>query len=95
MIKKITKKAVRKAQLDNENGARKAVIEELFYDFNKSKTQVYATNFVRGLFFGLGSVIGGTLVIAMLIWALTAFGDIFPPLADFINNLTDTVEQRR
>ncbi len=77
-----------------EKGARRAVIEDLFYDFHSSRSRVYVMNFVRGLFFGLGSVIGATILIALIIWFLGFFGDIFPPLADFLNNLIDTMESR-
>jgi len=88
------KKLIKKVKQDNERGARQGLIEELFYDFNRNRVQVYKMNFIRGLFFGLGSVIGGTLVVALLIWLLGAFIDIFPPLADFINNLIDTMQSR-
>jgi hypothetical protein len=88
------KKIIKKLKKDNERGARQGLIEDLFYDFHRSRIEVYKMNFVRGLFFGLGSVLGGTLVVALLIWLLGAFVDIFPPLADFINNLIDTMQQR-
>lgn len=94
MIKKLLRKAKAKVATDNERGARQSVIEDLFYDFHRSRRQVYAMNFVRGIFFGLGSVLGGTVVIAIIIWLLTATGDIFPPLADFINNIITAMEQR-
>ena len=60
MIKKLAKKI----QSDNERGARHDVIEELFYDLHRSRAQVYKMNFIRGIFFGLGSVLGGTIVVA-------------------------------
>ena len=44
---KLAKKIVR----DNENGARRAILEDLFFDFHKSRHQVYWVNFVRGIFF--------------------------------------------
>ncbi len=80
---------------ENEKGARVSVIEDLFYDLNRSRSQVYWMNFVRGLFFGVGSVLGGTVVIAVLIWILGAFVNVFPPLADFINGIIDAMNQRR
>lgn len=79
----------------NELGARRAVIEDLFYDFHSSRKQVYLMNFARGLFFGFGSVLGATLLVALLVWLLSLFGGVFPPLADFINNLIDTMQNRR
>ena len=88
---KLAKKVVR----DNENGARRAILEDLFFDFHKSRYQVYWVNFVRGIFFGLGSALGATLLIAILIWILGQFADIFPPLADFINHLIETMQRRQ
>lgn len=88
------KKVVNKIRSDNERGARQNLLEELFFDFNRNKTQIYFINFMRGLFFGLGSVIGGTIVLGLIIWLLSQFVNIFPPLADFINNLVTTMQQR-
>ena len=75
-----------------EKGARKAVLEDLFYDFNRSRVQVYKMNFIRGVLFGSGSVIGGTVVIALLVWVLSALGHVFPPLGDFFSGTTDIIE---
>lgn len=91
----LVSKITRKVKADNEKGARTNLIEELFYDFHRSRRQVYAMNFFRGLFFGFGSVLGATLLVTILIWTLNWFGGLFPALADFINNLTDTMQQRR
>ena len=91
----IIKRAAKKIAQDNENGARRNLIEELFYDFHSSRRQVYFMNFFRGLFFGFGSVLGATVLIALAIWTLSKFGDVFPPLADFINQLTDTMRRRQ
>lgn len=95
MAKSSNAKSTSPVKKGNEKNARRNLIEELFYDFHSSRRQVYVMNFFRGLFFGFGSVLGATLLVALLIWVLGLFGGIFPPLADFINNLTDTVQQRR
>lgn len=91
----IVKRAKDKIQGDNEAGSRAGLLEELFYDFHRTRRQVYAMNFIRGLFFGFGSALGATLLVALLIWLLGWFGGIFPPLADFVNGLIDTMQQRR
>lgn len=80
---------------ENEKGARVSMIEELFYDLNRSRSQIYWMNFVRGVFFGFGSVLGGTVVIALIIWILSAFVNVFPPLADFINGIIDAMNRSR
>ncbi|HMH70497.1 MAG TPA: DUF5665 domain-containing protein [Candidatus Saccharimonadales bacterium] len=69
----MVKKAVKKAKEDNERGARQSLIEDLFYDFNQTRSEVYKMNFVRGIFFGLGSVLGGTILIALFAWLLSLF----------------------
>ena len=86
------KKVTQKVKKDNEVGARRAVLEDLFYDFHSSRREVYTMNFVRGVFFGLGSVIGGTLVIALIIWVLSWLADIPGGFGDFIQYIVDTVQ---
>lgn len=83
---------MRSIKQDNERGARQTLIEELFYDFGRSKSQVYVMNFIRGIMFGAGSVIGGTVVIALLIWVLSLLGNVIPPLGDFFDGVTSTLE---
>lgn len=83
-----------KIKTDNESGARRAILEDLFYDFHKSRKQVYGMNFVRGLFFGVGSVLGGTLVIGLLIWLLSLLVDLPGGVGDFIQFIVDTVQGR-
>lgn len=72
-MKKQIKKTTEKIKHDNERGARAGLLEDLFYDFHRSRVEVYKMNFVRGIFFGLGSVIGGTVVIAIVVWLLGFF----------------------
>jgi len=86
-------KAHKKVQQENELGARRAVLEDLFYDFHKSRAQVYQMNFFRGIFFGVGTVIGGTLVVAFVVWLLSWLTDIPGGLGDFIQYIVDTVQK--
>lgn len=82
-----------KAKKEQELGARRAVLEDLFYDFHSSRRQIYWMNFVRGIFFGFGTVIGGTIIVAVLIWLLSLFADIPGGFGDFIQYVVDTVQQ--
>jgi hypothetical protein len=86
-------KIVKRIQTDNENGSRRALIEDLFYDFNRKRSEVYLLNFVRGIFFGFGSVLGGTLLIAVIIWLLSLLADIPGGVGDFIQYIVDTVQK--
>jgi len=51
-------------------------------------------NFVRGLFFGLGSVLGGTIVVAILIALMTIFINVPGGLGDFFRWIIDSLQSR-
>lgn len=51
--------------------ARRTVIEELFNDYYNDRRSIYRVNFFRGIFFGLGSVLGATVVVAFTVWLLS------------------------
>jgi len=89
------KKAVKKLKEDNERGARQAILEDLFYDFHRSRHQVYTMNFVRGIWFGVGSVIGGTLVVALIVWLLSLLVDLPGGIGDFVQFVVDIVQQKK
>lgn len=79
---------------DQEKGAREAVLEDLFNDFNRNRFTVYKFNFFRGIFFGLGSVLGGTIVVGLIIWLLAMLGTVIPPLHDFLSGIDHTIQAR-
>ena len=95
MISKLLKRLKKQVKEDNERGAREAVLEDLFNDFNKSRYTIYKFNFVRGVFFGLGSVLGGTVVLAVLVWLLNLTGNLIPGVADFIHQVVDVVQSAK
>jgi 4-hydroxybenzoate polyprenyltransferase len=57
-----------------------------------SKSQLYWQNFVRGLFFGFGSLLGATLVIAIVMWLLSLFS-VVPFLGPIAENARQTIQQ--
>jgi hypothetical protein len=91
--KSVAKKVIDKTKEDNERGARHDLIEELFYDFHQSRKQVYLMNFIRGLFFGFGSVLGGTILVAIAVWIMSQFVD-WPGIGDYFESLRDTLQTR-
>jgi hypothetical protein len=74
-----------------ERHARRQLLEELFYDFDHSRSQIYWTNFVRGIFFGLGSVLGGTVIVALVVWLLGQFVG-FPIVGEYIRHIVTVVQ---
>lgn len=91
-VKERIKSMAKSVKANNEQSARRAVLEDLFYDFNRSRVEVYKMNFVRGLMLGSGTVLGGTVLIAVLIWILSLLGSVIPPLGDFFDGVTSTIE---
>jgi hypothetical protein len=89
---KVVEKLTKTVKKNNEQGGRRAVLEDLFYDFNSSRAEVYKMNFLRGIFFGFGTIIGGTLVVALIVWILTLLTDIPGGTGEFIQYIVDTVQ---
>lgn len=89
-------KIVEKMKKDSERGARQQLVEELFYDFNRSRLQIYWLNFTRGLFFGFGTIFGGTVLVALLVWLLSQSVNIFPDvIADWVRQIIDALDKNR
>ena len=71
--------------------AHRSLIEELFNDYYDDRRNVYKMNFIRGIFFGLGTVIGGTIVVAVIVWGLSFFVDI-PGIGDTAQQVQQSLE---
>ena len=86
-----TKKATKKLSVrDYEKLGR--TMESIFEGGYINHSRVYKINFIRGLFFGLGSVLGGTLIIALVAWVLSFFTEL-PIIGNFVETLRETVDQ--
>lgn len=94
MDNKEKRSIVQKFKDDNVRGAQYDLLEELFNDIYVHRKRVYLVNFFRGISFGMGSVLGGTVLIAVLIWLLSQFGTLVPALSDFIGDIIDTIQRR-
>ena len=89
------KKVAKKVKESQEVGARRDLLRELFNDFHSSRKEVYKVNFFRGVFFGIGSVVGGTVIVAIALVVLGWLTDIPGGVGDFIQYIVNTVEQSR
>lgn len=56
-----------------------------------NRNQTYKMSFIKGVMGGLGGVIGATIVLALLLWALSLFQDV-PLVGRFVKNIKQTVE---
>lgn len=82
-----------KAVEDQQKAASSVLVEELFYDLYKDRKRIYKINFFRGIFFGAGSILGGTLIITIFVWLLSLFVHL-PFIGDTFRDAQDTIEQR-
>lgn len=71
-----------------------AVFEEFFQDYFNRRKNIYWLNFVRGIFFGLGTVIGGTFVLAAVLWLLSFFQQI-PFLSEVVEAILRSIEDAK
>ena len=83
------------AKKQRDIDARRDVLEEIFNDIYNNRRRIYWVNFTRGLFFGMGSLIGGTIAITLGITLLSQFVDWFPILGDFVNSIIEAMNRQK
>lgn len=88
------KKVVQKIKDNAAQDATRGFLEDLFDDYYRQRYKVYWMNLIRGIFFGFGSVIGGTLVIALLLWLMSFTTDI-PFIGEFSEKVQNSIEARK
>lgn len=74
-----------------ERGAQKAFIEEIFNDIYAHRLRIYWVNFLRGVSFSVGGIIGATVVIAIVIWLLSLFSNV-PVIGNFFHQTQQTLQ---
>ena len=79
---------------DQEVEAGKSLVQDILEDMYANRAKVYQVNFFRGVFFGFGSVLGGTILIAFTVWVLAKLGAVVPFLSDFIQQILDALSSR-
>ncbi len=66
-------------------------LEALYDSVNPQRSTFYKAAFLKGILGGVGGVIGATIVIALLLWVLSLFGDI-PLIGHFVETVRRTIE---
>lgn len=89
MAKKKSKEHIQK---EHQADVAKA-LEVLFTSEYIDKKKLYLNNFVRGMFFSAGGIIGATAVIALLLWLLSLF-DTLPLVGPLFENTQETIKKR-
>jgi hypothetical protein len=85
MLKKQTRLTPAEAQQATQ------ALEILFASEHINKKRLYWANFVRGLFFSLGSVLGVAIMVSLLLWVLS-FTSRIPLIGPVFENVQDTVQ---
>jgi hypothetical protein len=75
---------------DEAKAASKA-LEVLFTTEYVSKTELYKANFIRGIFFSIGTVIGAAFIVTLLLWLLSAFERV-PLIAPVVDNIQNSIQ---
>lgn len=71
-----------------ELAAKREFLEEVFHDVYDHRRRIYRVNFFRGLAFGVGSALGGTIVLAIVVWFLNLFVN-FPYIGQLIQQFLE------
>lgn len=75
-----------------EADAAAKALEVLFASEYISKKDLYKANFLRGIFFSIGTVIGAAFAVTLLLWLLSAFEQI-PLIRPVVENIQDSIQQ--
>ena len=97
MIKPSNKKApTSKPKVKGFTETQRGELQELFEDvYVTNRTRIILTNFMRGIAFGLGTFIGGTIVVALMLWVVSVTTDFFPWMKAVTDPLINSVEYRK
>ena len=63
-----------------------------YVQYMKSPWRIVWTNFLGGIFRGLGIIVGMTIVVSLLLWMIAQMVD-FPLIGQFFKDLLDFIEQ--
>lgn len=85
----MSKKLTKQESID----ATKA-LEILFASEYVDKKKLYIANFWRGIYFSIGTVIGLTIAVSLLLWVLSFFKEM-PLVGPVFENLQSTVESQQ
>lgn len=66
------------------------MLEHVFQSGYANKKQLYKMSFVKGVFSGLGGVVGATIVVGLLIWVLTILN--YTPIRGLTEPIIKTIQ---
>lgn len=84
-------KSPKRVLIENREEVAKA-LEILFAAGYVDRKRLYWENFLRGIFFSIGGIIGATVVLGFLLWFLSLF-DQAPIIGPYIDDTKNTIQQ--
>lgn len=87
----IKKKTTKEPAVDTKAAVQ--ALEYLLAAGYVSKKKLYFENFMRGIFFSVGSIIGAAVIVTLLLWILSFF-DSLPFIRDIAESLESTLKSK-
>lgn len=78
-------------RLDKLTAELETLNEHLLIRIHNSLWKLILFQFTRGLAFGLGSVLGASILVSLVVWWLSQF-EFIPIIGDFTKQLIDWIE---
>lgn len=78
-------------RLDKLTSELETLNKHRFIRINNSLWRLILLQFTRGLAFGLGSVLGASILVSILVWWLAQF-EFIPIIGDFAKQLIDWID---
>jgi hypothetical protein len=91
IFKRKKKKEDKEVLKRNHDEIAKA-LEILFATDYIDKKKLYVSNFIRGMLFSAGGIIGATVVIGLLLWIFSLLGHV-PLIGPVFENTKQTIQQ--
>ncbi len=66
-------------------------VDDYFEGLKLNQRKIYLVNFLRGVFFGFGTFLGGTVLVALMLWVLSYF-DTVPFVGNFVDSVQNSVD---
>ncbi|WP_273508386.1 DUF5665 domain-containing protein [Planktotalea frisia] len=79
------------ARLDKLNAELETLNSHRFIRVHNSLWRLILFQFTRGLAFGLGSVLGASILVSLVVWWLSQF-EFIPIIGDFARQLIEWIE---
>jgi hypothetical protein len=87
----MAKKAAQQLSHEDSKQIAKA-LQILFATDFISKKKLYWENFVRGIMMSMGTVVGATIGLALLLWILSFFSSV-PFIGPFVHDAQQTIQK--